>query len=327
MDSFAGVMTSAARIRQTIQDMRIRPMWMKRLFYGGAMVLLCASTARGQKAADSAPAWQVAAGGKASFEVASIRLSEPGTFHPPSFALSADDWFREPNGSFHADFTLPTFIEFSYKLWQTGEQHRAMLAGLPDWVKTDHFTIQAKAPLHATKDQYRLMMQALLAERFGLKLHFEDREMPVLAMTLIKPGKPGPKLIPHAQGPACDQKATADVYPSECYSFSAQPAADGQWLAGSRATSMELIGKFLGSLGGATGEIGRPVVDQTGLTGQWDFTLLAASPAKPGAADAEAPVGTTALEAMQEQLGIRLKPAKAVLPVLVIDHVELPSEN
>lgn len=51
--------------------------------------------------------------------------------------------------------------------------------------------------MHATRDQYRLMMQTLLAERFGLQLHFEEIELPVLAMVLAKPGKPGPKLIPH----------------------------------------------------------------------------------------------------------------------------------
>lgn len=66
-----------------------------------------------------------------------------------------------------------------------------MLANLPAWVKSDRFAIEAVAPQHATKDQYRLMMQSLLADRFGLKLHFEQRDVPVLAMVLVKPGKPG----------------------------------------------------------------------------------------------------------------------------------------
>ena len=52
----------------------------------------------------------------------------------------------------------------------------------------------------------RLMMQSLLADRFGLKIHFEDREMPVLEMSLLKPGQPGPKLIRHAQTQDCDAK-------------------------------------------------------------------------------------------------------------------------
>jgi uncharacterized protein (TIGR03435 family) len=260
------------------------------------------------------------------FEVASIRLDK-GPFRTPSFALSSDDWFRDPNGRFHADFSVVTYIEFAYKLWLTGEQRRVMLAGAPGWVSTDRYAIEATAPLNATKDQYREMMKALLAERFGLKIHFEDKEMPVLEMVLIKAGVLGPKLIPHEKGPACDAKPTPEIYPSMCYSFSAMPK-DGHVLFGSRGTSMELIGKSLASTGGNTGEIGRPVVDRTGLTGRWDFTLeVAMSFGGKTAPDAPAPEGPTLLEAMQEQLGVRLKPAKDVISVPVVDHIELPSEN
>jgi uncharacterized protein (TIGR03435 family) len=201
------------------------------------------------------------------FEVASIRLDK-GPFRTPSFALSSDDWFRDPNGRFHADFPVSVYIEFAYKLWLTGEQRRVMLAGVPGWVSSDRYSIEAIAPLNATKDQYREMVKALLAERFGLKIRFEDKEMPVLEMVLIKPGVPRPKLIPHEKGPSCDAKPTPEIYPSMCYSFSAMPKGDRHTLFGSRGASMELIGKFLGNEGGSTGEIGRPVVDRTGLMGE-----------------------------------------------------------
>ena len=59
-----------------------------------------------------------------------------------------------------------------------------MISHLPKWVSTDAFEIQARAPGNPTKDQMRLMMQALLAERFQLTIHFETHEVPVLAMTL-----------------------------------------------------------------------------------------------------------------------------------------------
>jgi uncharacterized protein (TIGR03435 family) len=266
------------------------------------------------------------ADGAMRFEVASIRLDK-GPFRTPSFALSSDDWFRDPNGRFHADFSVLTYIEFAYKLWLTGEQRQVMLAGAPGWVNTDRYAIEATGPLHATKDQYREMMQTLLAERFGLKIHFEDKEMPVLEMVLIKPGKTGPKLIPHEQGPPCDAKPTPEIYPSMCYSFSAIPK-DGHTLFGSRGAPMELIGKSLASTGGSTGEIGRPVVDRTGLTGRWDFTLEIGMPfGGKAASDAPPPEGPTLLEAMQEQLGIQLKPAKDVISVPVVVHIELPSEN
>jgi len=202
-----------------------------------------------------------------------------------------------------------------------------MLAGLPEWVNHDRYLVEATAPLHATKDQYRLMMQALLAERFGVKLHFEQREMPVLAMTLIKQGKTGPNLIPHEKGVPCDAAPTPEVYPPFCYGFSARPKGKGSEF-GSRDSPMELIGKFLGSVAGETGEISRPVVDQTGLTGRWDYTLVIAQPfgGKPSDALEEHP-GPTVMEGMQEQLGIKLKPSRAMVPVLIVDQIHRPTEN
>lgn len=289
----------------------------------GVLISAFASPLRAQNA-KSMPAWQEAAGGSMQFEVASIR-EDKGPFEPPSFALSADDWFRDPNGRFHADFTAAAYIMFAYKLWVPAEERDVMLAHAPDWVKTVRFKIEATAPLHATKDQYRLMMQSLLAERFGMKVHFEDREMPVLEMTLLKPAKPGPKLTPHAQGLDCDAKPAADTFPPFCYGYMARPE-NGGWMAGSRATSMKQIGNFLGSVGESTGETGRPVVDKTGLTGLWDFTMWAQTPgqkADPNATQ-QAP---TILEAMQDQLGLRLKSAKDTIPVLIVDHIERPSEN
>jgi len=292
---------------------------------GVALLAVSGASAQGDVAVKPAmPDWQTAAGGKMSFEVASVRLDK-GDFRTPSFALSADDWFREPNGRFHADFSLATYIEFAYKLWLTIDERRAMLAGYPAWIATERYAIEATAPQHATKDQYRLMMQALLAERFHLVLHFENREEPVLAMVLIKPGKPGPRLIPHEQGLPCDAVPLPDTWPQQCYSFAAKPKGE-LFFGGSRGTSMDLIAKFLGSVAGSEGEVGRTVVDQTGLTGKWDFTMEVAKPGSSALPDGAA-VGPSVLEGMQEQLGIKLKPTKAVIPVLVIDHVELPSEN
>ncbi|MBV8844361.1 MAG: TIGR03435 family protein [Bryobacterales bacterium] len=289
------------------------------------LIIVTARPVQGQTDLASAPDWQTAAGGTMAFEVASVR-EDKGALKPPSFALSSDAWFQEPNGRFHADFALPTYIQFAYKLRLTPEERRAMLAKLPQWVGTDRFDIEATAPLHATKDQYRLMMQALLAERFGLKLHFEKRELPVVEMVLAKPGKPGPKLTAHALGQSCDEKPKPETWPKECYSYAGMFTKDGMWRSGSRATSMDLVADFVGSSAGADPEMGRRVVDQTGLTGLWDFTLETA-PAAPTAPQDGVPAGQTLIEAIQDQLGIKLKPARAVVSVMVIDHLERPSEN
>ena len=277
------------------------------------------SSAQSQTTATPNTAWQQAAGTSLSFEVASVR-PDPGPFHPPSFALSADDWFREPSGRFHADFKLLTYVEFAYKVWLTPHEEAVILDQLPGWVKTDRFAIEATAPLHATKDQYRLMMQALLAERFGLKLHFEQKEQPALAMVLIKPGKPGPRLTPHEQGQPCDEKPVAPTFPFECYGFSARLDKDGRWITGSRATSMDLIANFIGSMAGNSEEVSRRVVDQTGLTGQWDFTLLDPPPG-------QAQAGSTKLQSVQDQLGIKLKATRATISLPVIDYVQRPTDN
>nr|WP_156785196.1 TIGR03435 family protein [Terriglobus roseus] len=117
---------------------------------------------------------KAASGHAMRFEVASIHPDD-GPFKSPSFAMSADDSFRDPKGRFHADFALPVYIQFAYKIWLTNNERKEMIGALPEWVEKQRFDIEATAPENATKDQYRQMMQTLLAERFGLKLHLRRR--------------------------------------------------------------------------------------------------------------------------------------------------------
>ena len=74
-----------------------------------------------------------------------------------------------------------------------------MVARLPKWVDTDVIEIEAKAAGNPTKDQMRLIMQSLLAERLHLAVHYETQDVPIYALTLIKAGTWGPKLIRHAE--------------------------------------------------------------------------------------------------------------------------------
>ena len=288
----------------------------------------------------AAPDGQKTAGAKMEFDVASVR-QDNGPFVPPSFALSPDDAYIANTDALTADFPLSVYIEFAYKLWLTSGERHALYDPLPKWVTTDRYKIQAKVDHPATKQQMRVMMQSLLADRFGLKLHFEDKEMPVVLMTLAKPGVLGPRLRP-ASGNTCDvppgrsfpkgnpQTMSADEIPWTCnYTLIGRP--ERMTLGGARNTSMDLIAKFLGNLGTSYG-LSRPVVDQTGLTGRYDFTLEFAQPLRTNAepaADAEqsAPAGPDLLQAAREQLGLQFKPGKAVLSIPVIDHVQRPSEN
>jgi uncharacterized protein (TIGR03435 family) len=276
------------------------------------------------------PEWQAAAGGKMSFDVASVRQDPSGKFRNPGYSFDSDDQYIPNGGLFTTDASLRTYINFAYKL----NQMSSRLSGLPKWAATEHFEIRARAAGNPSKDQMRLMMQSLLAERFKLVIHFETQELPVLALTLIKPGKPGPKLRQHADGPACDaplppanSTADIDVFPAICNDYLAVNRHGRGILAGARNTTAELMAAFIFNVG----HVGRPVVDRTGLSGNIDFMMEYTpelnGPRTTGEDTQPDLQGETFLEAVKDQLGLKLEPTKAALEIPVIDHVEMPSEN
>ncbi|HTX36292.1 MAG TPA: M56 family metallopeptidase [Bryobacteraceae bacterium] len=279
--------------------------------------------------------WQAAAGGKMAFEVASVKLDN-GPFRPPNFPLDNGNAFT-PGDRFSADFPLLTYIQFAYKFHFSRQQRESMMehSHLPKWFGSDRYAIEAKAASRATKDQMRLMMESLLAERFHLAVHFETQDTPVMALMLAKPGKTGPKLRPHSEGPACEdpavpapRRAAADAagpFPERCYVQ--ELSMNGHHLhAGSRNTTMDQLAEALSGLG----RLDRPVVDQTGLSGGIDYEMQwmqEPNPTAPGEPATPSEPEPTFLQALREQLGLKLEPARAALRVLVIDHIERPSEN
>jgi uncharacterized protein (TIGR03435 family) len=289
-------------------------------------------------AAPHQPAWQTEAGGHAEFDVASIHRSEPGTFLRPNMALNSEDTPVPPGGLFVADFPLQIFIEFAWKIMPSHEQEDAMLAHLPRWVATDHFVIRAQFSGNPTKDQVRLMVQSLLADRFKLAVHFESKDVPVFALVLDRQGKLGPRIRPHDEGPPCGKvlpipadRALASIPPGgfllHCGLVQAIGAPNHTLLLGARNITLENLAGYLPDFE----DVGRPIVDQTGLSGAWDFSLNwlpdrgGSSPAGPiQFPDAEGP---SIFEALKQQLGLKLKPTRASVPVLAVDHVEQPSPN
>ncbi|HEV8146592.1 MAG TPA: TIGR03435 family protein [Bryobacteraceae bacterium] len=312
--------------------------WATLLLAGGwmPMAVLQAQTAADKGPTEQSaavPAWQIVAGGKKAFEVASVRPSQ-GPFRPPNFPLDEGDAYAATGGRFNADFPLSVYIQFAYKIRLTQEQLQSLLAQLPKWVATDRFSIQARAEGTPTKDQMRLMMQSLLADRFQLAVHFESRQVTVLALTLVKSSKTGPKLRPHAEGPSCDDSAgpaangsPPSVFPARCDVYALMVKPDRSRQAGSRNTTMDLLASSLPSLG----SLGRPVLDQTGLTGRFDFVLEwtpeANSPPLTDTGVASDPQGPTFLQALHDQLGLKLEATNGRVQILVVDHVERPSEN
>jgi len=175
----------------------------------------------------------------------------------------------------------------------------AQIAGGPSWLDTDRYDIEAKTgrPEKPTPDQMSPLMQSLLAERFNLKFHPETRELSVFALVVAKGG---PKLKAKAEGEGTAMNTKSGLGTSR--------------LIGT-GVSMELLAGYVGN------RLGRIVLDKTGLSDRYDFTLDWAPDQAP---DSSAPSLVTAL---REQLGLRVESQKSPVDVLVIDRIDKPSEN
>jgi len=260
---------------------------------------------------------------RTSFEAAAVKPSKSET--PLGETLE--------NGRYTGNLTLLGYIESAYDLMPSQEQTASMLSGLPKWVSTDNFEIHAVAKGNPTKPQMRLMLQSLLADRFRLQVHVVTPQVAVLALILEKPGETGPKLRPHSEGTTCDvhlpsqdsRTYAVGVFPPVCEQITAADRPGGLILVAARNITIEKVASILTSVG----RLGGTIVDQTGLSGRFDFTLeYTPESRRPPTQDAQPDLPITTLEeALHAQLGLKLKATKAALRSLVVDHVERPSEN
>jgi uncharacterized protein (TIGR03435 family) len=286
------------------------------------------------------PEWQTAAGGTMSFEVASIRQNKTGGKSSMNVDPTPFDTFTPTGGLYVAKgVAIAEFVTFAYKL--TNKQLASFESQVP-WSLEDLFDIEARAEGNPTKDQYRLMMQSLLADRFKLVVHFETRDVPLYALVLAKPGKLGPQLRLHrADDPVCDPSpatplpkpvnrqfsADNEGFPLACVgSVGMVPSAPGRIKNGGRDVPISRLATGLTGVG----VVDRPMVDETGIKGNVDYSLewrLAAANVVPGASfnpDESAP---TFDEALKEQLGIKMVSKKGPMEFFVADHIEHPSAN
>jgi uncharacterized protein (TIGR03435 family) len=270
----------------------------------------------------------MAAGTKAAFEVAAVTKAQPNVFRSPGFPLDDSDAYASTGGRFSAIVPLSALITFAYKLHPTTDQRRLMFAKAPGWIETDRFEIQAKAPLeNPSKDQMRLMLQSLLAERFQLAVHFEVETTAVFELVLSKLGQTGRQLRSHSDGPPCDQAPLRDVFPPACGPLMLQSRPSGV-RAGSRDSTMAQLATSLADIG----KLNRPVVDRTGLTGRFDFAFewesssgIGVIPNKDPRAAAEDEANF--MHALEDQLGLKLRPSRAPIQTLAVDRVEWPTGN
>jgi uncharacterized protein (TIGR03435 family) len=251
-----------------------------------------------------------------AFEVASIKRNLSGQHIR----------FAKPFSTLHIEgSTLRDLINLAYHI------HSFQLMGGPAWIDSELFDIDAKAERPPTPSpqfadlQWR-RLQTLLRDRFHLTIRRETKEIPVYELALAKGGL---KL----QRATCVQRITGDtaIAPGKTDKDYCGGAGTGRGRIDARGADMRFLTDLI------TGLVDRPVVNKTGLTGEFEIHLaytpdaLAASPGVPGSrpadADATADPGPNIFTAMQEQLGLKLQPAKGPVEVLVIDHVEKPTEN
>ncbi len=270
----------------------------------------------------------VATAGQPEFEVASVKANKSDTPASANNPLGPGNVYSPYGGFFQANnFPLYTYILFAYKIM--GNQEQFLRPQMPEWVTADRFDIEARAEGNPDKDQMRLMMRSLLADRFKLSIHYETRQVPVFALVLSKAGKTGPMLQPHPEDSSCSTvpqaspNQVAGQFPVVCSGLFPMPAsAPGRQRAGARDVTMQFIANQLS----AVGQLERPVIDRTGLSGNFDFALEW-SPERAAADPQPDQSGPTFLEALQEQLGIKLESQKGPAEVIILDHVEHPSDN
>src|SRR6185437_441074 len=301
----------------------------------GASILFMGAHDGMHRAQSAPPAWQTAASGKLSFEIASVKQNLSSKSGSDSNVPLFGERYPPNGGLFSAvNQPLSNYLAFAYNLDIT--RARMLDSELPKWAIADRFDIQARAPAGATKDQMRLMMQSLLADRFHLKAHLETRETKIYALELIKPGLTGPRLQPHAENPPCADTSsplsssngsvisTPEGFPMRCNSPIGFVDSKGAGYGGRKVT-MQMFAQDIIIAPGSPA-MDRPVFDQTGLTGKYDF-IMKYSPQWNATAPAPNDTGPTFLEALQDQLGLRLESTKAAVDVLVVEHVEQPSPN
>lgn len=236
-----------------------------------------------------------------------------------------------PSGQFNAiNMTLRQIVAIVYPTDGGRFRPADQLVGGPGWFDSARFDIIAKTDARGgdsnkpgftasaadreAVERVRLMMKGLLAERFKLRVHEEIRQLPIYELVVLKrSGELGPDI----------KRATIDCMEE----WKKQGKPDARNLAcGSlqRTRNGHVIGHAV-DIGPLVANLhdwsGRPVVDRTGLTGRFDFTL---NWAPEGTTDTNAPSIFTAL---QEQLGLKLEPARGPVDVLVVDSVERPTPD
>ena len=243
------------------------------------------------------------------FDVASVKpnLGSSGT----------STWWLQPSGRLVAtNSSLRQLIVNAYDV-----THDRLLGG-PDWIGSDRFDVLASAPADTSESTMQTLLQTLLADRFKLVLRREAREMAVYSLVIAQnDGRSGKALRPvdcKTDSKAVVRKGDA---PACSWLLTRQPGT-GMSTYQSGGVNLDELAKTL------TQRVGRPVINRTGLAGEFQFELswlqdMQAAAAAPAAAND----GPSLFTALQEQLGLKLESSRGPVELLVIESVERPTSN
>jgi uncharacterized protein (TIGR03435 family) len=249
-------------------------------------------------------------GAASVFEVASIKPS--ASTDPRALVLAV------PGRLLMENFAARTLIFLAYGVADY------QLAGGPSWIRSDRYDVEAKAEGDPTVRQMEgPMLQALLVERFKLAVHRETQQLPVYELTRAG-GKA--KLQPTQEG-TCIAYSLDAVPPSAAAALNTKFCGIGSPQNG---TNRALDGKgvSMAALANAIARtVQRSVIDKTGLTGTYDLHLQWTDAPLNNTPAHETSDGPSIFTAVTDQLGLKLESAKGPVEVIVIDHMERPSEN
>jgi uncharacterized protein (TIGR03435 family) len=226
---------------------------------------------------------------KLEFEVASFKPSAPGQ--------QGGQVSPRPGNKTYAGTNLPLRVYMSVAYQVRDSQ----IVGGPAWMGTDTFDMEAQAEKPSTPEELHIMLQHLIEERFQMKFHRESREKAGFALVV---DKGGPKMTPH-------DPADPTVQPL-------RPMGRGK-IGGTNA-DMALLALNLSRF------VDAPVVDKTGLTGRFDFTIQFPVPEE-GTAPPGPPDPSTISSGLRESVGLRLEAAKTAAEYIIIDHIEKLTAN
>ena len=259
-----------------------------------------------------------------TFEVASVRLAPPPDGRTPARRSSGipGPGNNDP-GRFSARLDLLDLVLIAYDIpsYRLSEQSDLYL---------ERVDVEAKMPVNTTREQFNVMLQNLLADRLGLKVHWATRQIDTYALVVAKGGPKFRTAAPDSPEASDDTSTNSGPDKTGPNGFPIPPPGNGRWRGATPGGKIgmrghnETVSELASAIASQT--LGAPMTDATGLTGKYDYTIFwsvtATTAARRGTQTIDDPDGPSIFDAVQEQLGLKIEKRKGPVEMLVVDHVE-----